>query len=89
MTGTNRTMNLGRLAELREKQMTTRVEIDAAVKALIYHFDPMDNDLMYTDKICPDRILVHVKTIERKKKVLDKLNVEIKHLEEELGEAEG
>ena len=88
MTVTNRTMNLGRLAELREKQMTKRVEIDAAVKALIYHFDPIDNDLMYTDKICPQRIMVHVKTIEREKKVLDKLNAEIKRLQEELGEAE-
>jgi hypothetical protein len=79
-------MNLGRLAELREEQMTLRVEIDAAVKAMIYQFDPIDADLAYVDKIMPDRLHVYVKTIERKKKMLDKLNLEIRRLEGEVGE---
>lgn len=88
MPPTQRTMNLGRLAELKEQQLTLRVEIDAAVKAMIYQFEPLDADLAYVDKIMPDRLSVYVKTIERKKKSLDKLNTEVKRLEVEVGNTE-
>ena len=81
-------MNLGRLAELKEQQLTLRVEIDAAVKAMIYQFEPLDADLAYVDKIMPDRLLVYVKTIDRKKKDLDKKNTEIKRLEAEVNGTE-
>ena len=85
MASTQRTMNLGRLAELKEQALTLRVEIDAAVKTMIYQFDPMDADLAYVDKIIPERLTIYVKSIDRKKKLLDRLNVEIRRLEEELG----
>lgn len=88
MPPTQRTMNLGRLAELKEQQLTLRVEIDAAVKAMIYQFEPLDADLAYVDKIMPDRLLVYVKTIDRKKKDLDKKNTEIKRLEAEVNGTE-
>jgi hypothetical protein len=80
-------MNFGRLAELRQQQLTLRVEIDSAVRSIIYLFDPLDSDLAYVDNIIPDRLAIYVKTIERKMKLLNKLNVEIKRVEAELGES--
>lgn len=86
MAPTNRVLNLGRLAELKEQQMTLRVDIDSAVRSIIYHFDPLDNDLAYIEKIIPDRLMIYVKKIGQQMKVLQKVNAEIKRLETELGE---
>jgi len=86
MAPTNRQMILGRLVELREQRQTVSVEIDAAVKAIVVHFEPMDADLAYVQNIMPERLSVYVKTIERKMKILHKLNTEIKRLEAEVGE---
>jgi len=86
MAPTQRTYNLGRLAELKERANTLSVEIDSQVKAIVVHFDPMDVDLQYVKNIKPERLLVYVKSIERKKKELDKVLGEIARLQAEVGE---
>ena len=81
------TYKRGLLSELRRQKRTLEIEIDSAVKSLIYHFDPLDNDFAYINNIDPEKIDVYTGIIERKKKALDKLAGRIKQLEEETGES--
>jgi hypothetical protein len=82
-------MMIGQLEELKRKREQFRVEIDMAAKSIVLHFDPMDADLVYVDKICPDRLKVYLAQIERVKKMYDRVSAEIKRLQAELGESEG
>lgn len=83
-----REQNIGRLTILKERRREYRIEIDAQVKALIYHFEPFDNDCVYCDKIEPFRVESYSKKIVRTKADLDRVNAEIKRLEKDLGEDE-
>lgn len=85
MARNEREYKLGRIARLREDRETMRVEIDAIVKALIYHFDPMDVDCTYVDKIQPAKVKIYANDIERKMTYYEKIMKEIRQLEEELG----
>lgn len=89
MPRTDRTFNLGRLSELQEQRDRLRVEIDALVKALIYHFDPMDTDCEYADRINVGRMKIYVNDIARKHQQLQKVLVEIIRLQEETGGLNG
>jgi hypothetical protein len=80
----NRDAQIGLLTRLKQERETLRVEIDAAVKAIVVHFDPMDRDLQYVHAILPERLKVHVALIERKKKRLDVVQEEIDRLAKEL-----
>lgn len=80
--------NTGRLTIAKEKRRRLRITIDGSVKALIYHFEPMDHDCVYTDKIETDRIRTYVEDITKKHNELERVIQEIKRLERELGEEE-
>lgn len=82
----NRDAQLGQLSRLKQERYRLRVEIDDHVKAILHHFDPLDQDLYYTHKILPDRLTMQVDAIERKKKRLDKVQQEIERLGKELNE---
>jgi len=83
-----RTYKVGRLSELKRQRKTVRIEIDAMAKSIVLHFEPMDQDLAYVDKIDPERLMAYNDSIARKVKVLTKVNAEIKALVAELGESE-
>ena len=85
----NRTMNLGKLAEFRERLNALKIEIHSAVTAIIVHFEPFDLDLKYVEKIQPERLKVNVNTIERKMKEVRRLMAEVQRLEAETGETSG
>ena len=85
----NRTMNLGKLAEFRERLNSRKIEIHAAVTAIIIHFEPFDLDLKYVETIVHERLKVHVNTIEQKMKDVRRLLAEIKQLEAEMGDTSG
>jgi hypothetical protein len=82
-------MHLGQLAEYRQRLNTLKIEIHAAVVAIVTHFEPLDLDLEYVKNIIPDRLKVNISTIERKMKEFHKVSAEIKQLEDELGENSG
>jgi hypothetical protein len=83
-----RTYKIGKLTELKQQRETLRIEIDAMAKAIVLHFEPMDQDMIYTDKICPERLRTYISSIERKKKILDHVNTEIHSIAAEIGEPE-
>lgn len=85
----NRTYNLGRLSELAKKMQQLRVKVDASVKALLYHFDPIDSDLEYVERIKPERLEIYVDSIRKEVCELKKIRTEIESLKSELGESDG
>lgn len=85
MARPDRTFNLGRLHELKEKRRRLRIEVDADVKALLYHFEPMDIDCEYVDKIDPRRLRIYTNRIERNINELQKVHAEIERLKNEVG----
>lgn len=85
----DRTMNLGKLAEYRQRLNNLKIETHSAVSAIVVGFEPFDADLKYVETINPERLQVNVNTISRKMKEIKKLLVEVKRLEEELGESTG
>lgn len=87
MAPLNRDAQRGRLLTLKEDRNTLLIEIDAAVKAICVAFEPMDLDLRYVYNIMPNRLEIHVATIARKKKQLDRILTEIKALAQELNES--
>lgn len=86
MTSNSRTLLVGQLTELKQKREQFRTEIDLAAKGIVIHFEPMDMDLHYVDKIRPERLDIYMKQITRVKKMLDKVLAEIERIEMELGE---
>ncbi len=89
MTMLNRTMQLGRLTELNQQLENLKIEIHAAVTAIITHFEPLDRDLEYVKNIKAQVLIVNVRTIERKMKIFQKISDEIQHIKDELGENGG
>jgi archaellum component FlaC len=81
-----RTMNLGRKSELEQQAMKLKVEIDSQVKAMLVHFEPLDQDLQYVQNIMPERLKIYVDSIARKVKELKKVLEELKSVINELGE---
>lgn len=83
---THRTFNIGRKKELEDRLATLRVEIDASAKAIVLHFEPMDIDCKYVEKIDPFKLETYVHAIARKKKDFDRIKAEVDRLNAELGE---
>jgi hypothetical protein len=83
----NRTMQLGRLAELREKARSLANELDAFVKSLLLHFEPLDKDMQYLQKIDPRYVKDLASSIEKAHKKYVLFIAEIKRLEDETGES--
>lgn len=88
MPRTDRTFQIGRLAELKEKASRLRIKIDAYVKQLVVHFDPLDLDMEYTEKIDPWKLETYVREIKRNVEELQRVRVDIKQLQAELGQNE-
>jgi hypothetical protein len=84
----DRTYKVGRLQELRDRLRTLKVKIDAPVKAIIYHFEPIDNDCDYVEKIDTGFLEIHFISIKEEMIKLKKVVGEIHQLEEELGVGE-
>ena len=80
---------LGRLEEFRQRLQVLRIEIDTAVKGILFHFEPLDRDLDYIKNLIPERLKVNVATIEKKMKEFKKISAEIEELQKELGENGG
>jgi hypothetical protein len=82
----SRTLNYGKKAELEQQAMKLKVEIDSQVKAMLVHFEPLDQDLQYVENIMPDRLQIYVAAIARKVKDLKRVIIELKSIKAELGE---
>jgi SMC interacting uncharacterized protein involved in chromosome segregation len=82
----NRTMNLGRIAELKERLMALRVLLHNNCSAIVLHFDPMDADLQYVQNIKVSQLETTVKEIKKLRKEFDQIAREIERLQGELGE---
>ena len=82
-------MQLGQRSDLKQQLKVLAVEIDAAVRSVLLHFEPLDMDLQYISKIMPDRLEILIRKIKVQKKEYDRINAEIKHLNEELGNGNG
>ena len=82
----NRTMNLGKLAEHRERLNTLKIETHNAVVGIIAQFGIFDRDLEYVKDINPNIIKVNSDLITRKMKDIQRVLAVIKQLEEETGE---
>lgn len=82
------TYKRGLLADLRRQKRTIEIEIDSAVKAQVFHYDPLDADFCYIENINPEFIQVYTDIITRKKTAYVKITARIKQLEKETGESE-
>lgn len=85
MAFTNRTMNLGRLSELRHKLRELKIQIDVNVKGMVIHFEPMDADMDYVLDIDPMRLRIYVHDIEERMKQLRKVQAEMERINGEIG----
>jgi len=79
-------MMLGRLAELRSERHRLKVQIDAIVKSLLIHFEPLDHAMDYIDDIDPTRLLINVQDIREKHEQLQKVQTEIERLKADAGD---
>lgn len=86
MSVSNRTINLGKLSELRSKRYRLKVRIDGIVKSILVHFEPLDLDMSYVDNLDPGRLSIHIYDMEKHYKELRIVAAEIRRLENELGE---
>ena len=82
----NRTMLIGRLTELRTQRHRLKVQIDAIVKSLLIHFEPLDHAMDYIDNIDPTVIMINVQDISEKHAQLVKVETEIERLKAEAGD---
>ena len=85
MSFPQRTMNLGRISELKAQLESLRVLIHNNVTGIVLHFDPMDADLQYVERINPERLETSIKEVKKLKREFDKIAREIARLEKELG----
>lgn len=83
----NRDTKIGELARLKRERMRMQVKIDGAVKAFLYHIDPMDDDLAYVRKIDIVKVEIWIDDVVKYKKEFDRLEKRIQELAEELGES--
>jgi len=81
----NRTMQVGMLTEMKQRRNVLSVEIDSAVRSILLHFEPLDMDLQYIERIMPDRLEILVAKVRRQKREFDRVQAEIRRLEGELG----
>jgi hypothetical protein len=86
MTALKRTMQLGRLAELRQKFRHVKNDEDAFVKGILLQFEPLDMDMEYLDKLDLVKLRDNVSSLENAHNKHILLAAEIKRLEEETGE---
>lgn len=86
MTFAQRTVNLGRLQELKHEQLQLKIQIDTTVKGILVHFEPLDMAMDYIDNIDPMRLKINVRDIDEKYKRLKTVRIEIEKLERELGD---
>jgi hypothetical protein len=86
MSASPRTLKLGQLEELKQKEYKLRVQIDTVVKAMINLFEPLDRDMLYINRIEPKRLKIMVQDIERKSHELTGVLREKDDLQKELGE---
>ena len=77
----------GRLSELSDQLQRLRISTDAMVKALLYHFDPIDNGLNYIDDIDTERLEVYVADIKKNTKEICKIKAEYERLKGEIGDS--
>jgi len=85
MAMNNRTMQVGLLTEMKQRRNVLSVEIDSAVRSILLHFEPLDMDLQYIERIMPDRLEILVAKVRRQKREFDRVQAEIRRLEGELG----
>ena len=85
MAMNNRTMQVGMLTEMKQRRNVLSVEIDSAVRSILLHFEPLDMDLQYIERIMPDRLEILVAKVRRQKREFDRVQAEIRRLEGELG----
>ncbi len=81
-----RTLKLGQLEEMKQKEYKLRVFIDYMIKGIVQSFEPLDRDMKYIDKIEPKRLKILVQDIERKCSELSGMIKEKNDLLQELGE---
>ena len=87
MSINNRTLNLGKLSELKSKRYRLRVRIDGLVKNILVHFQPLDLDMEYLDSLNPGMLQIYVSDIEKFHRELKSVAAEIKRLQDDLGES--
>ena len=78
-------MQVGLLTEMKQRRNVLSVEIDSAVRSILLHFEPLDMDLQYIERIMPDRLEILVAKVRRQKREFDRVQAEIRRLEGELG----
>ncbi len=78
-------MQVGMLTEMKQRRNVLSVEIDSAVRSILLHFEPLDMDLQYIERIMPDRLEILVAKVRRQKREFDRVQAEIRRLEGELG----
>lgn len=80
-----RTLKLGQLEELKQKEYKLRVTIDSLIKGMTMGFEPFDRDMKYIDRIEPKRLKILVQDIERKCHELTGVLNDKNDLQQELG----
>lgn len=80
-----RLVALGRLEDMKAKERTTRIQLDAICKNMIDLFSPMDAGMTYVSRIDLDRLDVHTTDIKRKLKELKKLETDMAVLRSQIG----
>ncbi len=81
-----RTMKLGQLEELKQKEYKLRVQIDTVVKTMVNSFEPLDRDMKYVDGIEARKLEIYMYDIKKKVQELKGVLQEKSDLEKELGE---
>lgn len=81
-----RTLKLGQLEELKQKEYRLRVQIDTIVKTMINSFEPIDRDMAYIDTIEPKRLEILIHDIKKKHHELKGTLQDKTELQRELGD---
>lgn len=81
-----RTMNLGRKAELMRRLEDLRITIHNNISGMLFHLDPMDADLQYVERFRIDRLEASLREIKKLRAEFDAIKREIERLNRELGE---
>ncbi len=88
MAVSNRTIMLGQLEELKQREFKLRVQMDGVVKVMLQSFGPLDRNFRYLDDIDPKQLEIYMEDLKRKKLALTGVLAEIADLRRELGEEE-
>ncbi|MFN0156899.1 MAG: hypothetical protein ACKVRP_02370 [Bacteroidota bacterium] len=82
----SRTLNLGRVEELKREIHNHRVYVDTLAKGLIDVLGPIDMAMLYTSDIDMNRVMPIVREMKKKVEELKRLVSEKETIERELGE---